>query len=119
MLTRQQIKVLRHSFAKANAGVYCDAVFCRTQSFKRGGLPFQESQHLRHHIALHRFGLHGSRFAVHVHQAHAAVGVRGYHRQRTGLAQRPNVVDDVCAQVKHGLHHLGLVGINRDGHAEG
>ncbi|MCY1508423.1 hypothetical protein D9M68_427310 [compost metagenome] len=40
----------------------------------------------------------------------------GFARAR--LAQRPDVVDDVRAQVEHGAHHLGLVGVDRQRHVQ-
>ena len=35
-----------------------------------------------------------------------------------GARSAPDVVDDVGAQVERGAHHLGLVGVDRDRHAE-
>src|SRR6218665_1489638 len=63
----------------------------------------QKSAHLRQHIAVHRCQLHGLRVAVHMHQANAAARMRRDDGRSPGLAQRPDVVDDVGAHITSGL----------------
>ena len=85
MLAREQGKVLRRRFAKADARVQHDAV-CRYARIKqRLRRITQKVTHLRHSVARHRLRLHGLRFAVHVHQADTAARVRGDHGQRARL----------------------------------
>ena len=53
-----------------------------------------------------------------MHQTHTAAGVCSDRLRSARLAQGPDVVDDVGAQVQRLLHELGLVGIDRDRHAQ-
>jgi hypothetical protein len=55
---------------------------------------------------------------VHVHQADAARRVRRHHVERARLAQCPDVVDDVGAEVERLAHDFGLVGVDGDRHAQ-
>jgi hypothetical protein len=87
---------------------------------QRSGALAQEVGDLAHHVVvvgvalLHRLRLH----AAHVHQADAAARMRGDEIERARLAQRLDVVDDVDAELERGAHHLGLVAVDRDRHAE-
>ena len=60
-----------------------------------------------------------------MHEANATVRVGRHHRRAGGAAlpvrpaQGPDVVDDVGPQVQRGLHHCGLVGVDRDRHTQG
>ena len=67
-----------------------------------------EAPHLKNNVAIHGRGLHGLRIAVHVHQADTASRVRSHDRLCTRLTQRPDVVDDVGAQVSTARITSGL-----------
>ena len=118
---------MHHRLAKANARVQHDSGLVHTQCLQVLRRLRQEVAHLRQHIALHGRDLHGLGFAVHVHQANAATGVRRHHLGRPESlltlpafmpAQGPDVVDDVDAQVQRSLHDTRLVAVQRDRHTK-
>jgi hypothetical protein len=43
---------------------------------------------------------------------------RGSTHTLRRIAQRPNVIDDVCPRIQCSLHDFGLVRVNRNGHTQ-
>ena len=115
-LTRQHLEVLGHSFAKANAGVEQNARAPHPQFAQAAGMVLQEILNHAQGGTHHGLHLHGGGLGMHVHQAHTALAMRGHHLGRTGMAQGPNVVDDVGTGVQSGLHHRRLTGVHRHRH---
>lgn len=67
---------------------------------------------------MHVLQVHVLRRLVHVHEADTAAVVGCDHILCAGLAQSPDVIDDVRSQIQHSLHDLWFVGIHRNSHAQ-
>ena len=115
-LPRQQLEVLGHGFAKANAGVEQDTLARYAQRAQAAGMVSQKILDHAQGGTHHGLHLHGGGLGMHVHQAHTALAMRGHRLGRTGLAQGPNVVDDVGTSVQSRLHHRRFAGVHRDRH---
>ncbi len=107
-----------HAFSKADAIVPDDAIACHATIQQCLGFAQQKVAYLRDSIALHVLQVHVLRRLVHVHEADTAAVVGCDHILCAGLAQSPDVIDDVRSQIQHSLHDLGFVGIHRNSHAQ-
>jgi len=111
----QQLKVLVRGLGEAQPRIPEDLIGPHAGGRQPVGRRLQLGPHLRHHIAIHRQGIHRAAVAPAVHHHIGATGP-GHHACHGGIAQTAaaaHVVDPVSTGRQGRLRHRGVKGVNR------
>ncbi|MNN33818.1 hypothetical protein D3C81_1475900 [compost metagenome] len=88
-------------------------LICNTGGIATFDMPLEKCIHIGDQVVIMRRLLHGSRFALHVHQAHRQPACHG-SLQRTRLLQRTNVIDQMRTRFSRLANHPRFRSIHRD-----
>ena len=109
-----ELKGLRRRLAEAWARIDADALGRHAGGLEHGRLIAKIVAHLGYHVVVLRILLHGARLALHVHDHHTAIALRGdLHHSR--IAEARDIVDDGGTGFHARLRHGGVTGV--DAHA--